>query len=313
MRTLVYKRERFGLADWWNVLRRVIAGTGQKQLALLSAGVAFFAMLALFPGIAAVISLFGVVSDPIAVQQSLELVAPVVPEQVYALIHQQVSSVVLAPRQALGAASALSIVLATWSARAGVGAMVMGLNAIHRSDASRNILGNLIVAYSLTILLICVTLVAVAAVVVLPAVLAYVPLGPYAGMIIDLLRWAAAVATVAFGIGALYRFGPARKGRRLPMLTLGSLFATVLWVAVSMAFSFYLGNFANYNQVYGSLGAVIALLMWFYVSAFVVLLGAELNEELEEHAIARIRARQPALDPESLPITRREPPDAFAD
>ncbi|WP_112320879.1 YihY/virulence factor BrkB family protein [Oceanibium sediminis] len=293
---MVYRRPRYRLHDWWRVLVKVGVGIGEKRLSLMSAGVAFFAMLALFPAIGATISLFGIIANPIAVQQNMELLEPIIPDQVYALINQQVSSVVFAPPQALGLASGASLLLATFSARAGVNAMLLGLTAITRDTGQRGYFLNLVVAYSLTLLLIMVTLLSVGTVVILPTVLSYFPLGGWTERLVDALRWGTALFAVVIGIGALYRFGPVRPARRMPMFTLGNMVASVLWVLVSLAFSLYLGNFANYNQVYGSLGAVVALLMWFYLSAFVVLLGAELNIEMEARAEELIRRRNPDLD-----------------
>lgn len=293
--TLVYRRDSFTRRDWGTVLGRIAAGVSQKKLSLLSAGVAFFAMLALFPAIAATISLFGYVSDPVMVQENMQLLEPIIPEQVFSLISQQVTSVVSAEREALGIASVVSLLFATWSARAGVGAVIMGLNAIAHEQDERNFVWTLVVAYGLTLLLIFVTLVAVAAVIVVPAILAFFPLGGAGSLAVNAVRWVVALVTVVMGIGALYRFGPSRRHRRMPYITLGNIVASMLWIAGSVLFSVYLSNFGNYNQIYGSLGAVIALLMWFYVSAFVVLLGAELNAEMEAHAESLIRARHPEL------------------
>lgn len=304
--TLVYRRDGFGFGDWFAIVGRVVVGVGTKRLSLMAAGVAFFAMLALFPAIAATISLFGYVSDPVVVQDNMQLIRPILPEQVFTLINQQVISVVSARRDALGLASVVSLLLATWSARAGVGAVIMGLNAIGHEVEERNFFLNLVVAYGLTLLLILVTLVAITAVVVLPTILAFFPLGWAGGTPIDILRWAVTLITVVMGIGALYRFGPSRRYRRMPYITLGNILASMLWILGSVLFSLYLSNFAHYNQLYGSLGAVIALLMWFYVSAFVVLLGAEVNAEIEAHAVTLIRAKHPQL-PDLSDGPRRRP------
>ena len=278
-----YKRwTRYTWRDWWSVLKRTGIGVGEHNLSLMAAGVAFFAMLALFPAIAALISLYGFVSDPIVIAQNLELIEPLVPEDVMTILRNQVISLVTA-KQALGFASVLSIGLAVWSARAGLTAMITGLNVVYRQTDRRNFLWSLVVAYGLTLLLIVEVIVAVAVVVVLPAVMAFVPLGGLAQLGLNLGRWFIGLLTVLVGIGALYRFAPNRRRARIPWITPGAVAAALLWVGMSMAFSEYLANFGRYNEVYGSLGAVVALLMWFYLSAFVVLLGAELNAEIEHH------------------------------
>lgn len=279
------RRRPFGFRDWLRVVGRVAAGVSEKKMSLISAGVAFFAMLALFPAITAVISIFGYFADPVAVRDGLEIIRPILPDAVTGLVEGQIDTLLRAGGGTLGLASAVSLFVAIWSARAGITAMISGLEHIGGRPESRNLLWNLAVAYMLTLLLIIVTLVALSSVVIVPAIIAFFPPTGLNAVILGLVRWSVALLAVAVGIGALYRYGPATEGRRVPMLTLGSLVALLLWVATSAALSIYLGNFANYNEVYGSLGAVIALLMWFYLSAFVVLLGAELNARIEQYGL----------------------------
>jgi len=288
--SLEFCRAYFGLRDWWKVLKGIFGGLGEKKVSLMAAGVAFFAMLALFPSITATISLFGYVADPVVVQDNLGMLQPIIPAEVYELITNQVVSLVSSERRALGLASILSLLLAIWSARAGITAMMAGLSVITRKPDRRNLLWNMLVAYGLTVLLILVTIIAIGSVVIIPVILGFFPLGGFSEVVIDILRWSVAIIAVATGIGALYRYGPSRRARRVPILTIGNVLATLLWVLVSVLFSIYLGNFHSYNEVYGSLGAVIALLMWFYLSAFVVLLGAEVNTVIEDHS-ARIAER----------------------
>ena len=292
---IVFRREAFTFGDWRTVLGRVVQQIGDKQVSLIAAGVAFFAMLALFPAITATISIFGYLSDPVAVRETLDLVEPVIPRDVFRLVDAQVIKLVYAERGALGVASLISLFFAIWSARAGILAMIQGLNVLTRHLRPRNFLWELAVAYMLTMVLIAVTLIAVASVIVIPALLAFFPLGGYAGLIVDVLRWALAVVAVLVGIGMLYRYGPSRRHRRFSVVTIGSVLAALLWILASVCFSIYLANFSSYNQVYGSLGAVIALLMWFYLSAFVVLIGGALNAEIEARAIEIIRSRYPEL------------------
>ncbi len=301
---LVLNRDKFALRDWLRIAQRVVKGISEKNLSMMAAGIAFFAMLALFPGIAATVSLYGYFADPVVVKDNLAVISPILPEEVFTLVDARVTQLITAGRQTLGIASLVSVLLASWSARAGITAMISGLNAICREKDTRNFIWGMIVAYGLTLLLICVVLVALATVVVVPAVLAFVPIGEQKVLVIMGLRWAVALSAVMLGIGALYRFGPSRRTRRLPWITIGALVAAGLWIVVSLLFSLYLSNFSNYDEVYGSLGAVIALLMWFYLSAFVVLLGAELNAEIEAHAVTVIRDRYPHLLKRNDPLLR---------
>lgn len=310
--TMVFRRPRFGLRDWWRVIALVFQGIGEKRLSLLSAGVAFFGLLALFPALTAFIGLFGYVSDPVAVRENLVMLDTVVPADVLALIEREVDQLISARRSTLGVASIVSIVLATVSTRAGVNALMMGLSLIGHAKGMRNFFVNMLVAYSLTLMLILVALVALTMLVVVPTVLALFPVVVDSQTTIQALRWGITMTTVGLAVGVLYRFGPARRAKRAGVLSVGNIVATLLWVLASVLFSLYLSTFANYSQVYGPLGAVIALMMWLYVSAFVVLLGAELNAEMEAHAGELIRRCNPRLDLRdgSAPVVTLESDDA---
>lgn len=266
---------------WWASLVGVYRQIDEQNLSLISAGVAFFAMLAIFPGLAAVIAIFGLWSDPVVILEQLGLLQGIVPDEIFGLINDQLTRVLSAGTETLGWATFVSILLALWSARAGVGAMMRGLNTIYRAP-NRSFFMAYASAFLLTLMLVVVALVAGAAVVITPLVVAMLPLAVETKSWIDMVRWSAAVFVITMGIALIYRYGPSKRdGRRTPWLTPGAAIAVVMWVAASMAFSEYLANFGRYNEVYGSIGAVVALLMWLYLSAFLVLLGGALNAQLE--------------------------------
>jgi len=135
----------------------------------------------------------------------------------------------------------------------------------------------------LTVSLVCVGIVALLSVIVAPVVLAFVPLGPFSQLVAEVVRWIVAVTILFVGVGLLYRYGPNRRNRRLPMLTVGAFFSVIAWGVVSYGFSVYVANFGNYNQVYGSIGAVIAMLVWLWLSSFLILIGASINAQLERY------------------------------
>lgn len=255
-------------------------GLNDSNLGLISAGIAFYGMLAIFPTVAAIIAIWGFFADPGAVREQLETMRGLIPGDAYAIIDQQITSLITANSSTLGWATAISLSAALWSSRAGVAALIRGLNAIYR-EKNRVGVRQITTAFGVTFLLIGVALVALLSVVILPIVLAVLPLGPITALLIASVRWVVALAVVIVGIGVLYRFGPNRRKARVPWLTPGALVAVVIWGVISYGFSYYLSNFGRYNEIYGALGAVIALLMWLYLSAFSVLLGAALNAELE--------------------------------
>lgn len=294
----------------WAFLVGLFRSSTDKTLPLVAAGVAFFSMLAIFPGIAALVALWGLVADPIVVQQEMELSRQFLPGDVFDLLQAQVSGLVSAPSSTLGWASILSLLLALWSARSGVGALITGLNTIY-GVRNRTGLRHYLAALLLTMALIGVALVALATVVIAPILLAFLPLGDMAAILFELIRWCAAVGVVAGALIVVYRFGPNRSVRpTLPWVSPGVLLVTVIWAAASAGFSIYLANFGNYNQIYGSIGAVIALLMWLYLSAFLVLLGALVDAELEKrHAQPRTyRKKDEAPQPAAMAMAKDKSP-----
>lgn len=266
----------------WRILAAVWKTAGEKHLGLIAAGVAFFGMFGIFPGIAAVIAIFGLVADPVVIAEQLALMEGIIPPDAYRLIASQINRLIFAPPSALGWATAVSIALAIWSCRAGVGALIGGLNAIagHRQ---RNGFVQVIVALLLTFALVSLAIIALTAVVIVPVLLAFVPVANSTAWLLEGLRWLIALGVLLTGLSLLYRFGPARIGTRGRWITVGAVVVVVLWVAASAGLSFYLTNFASYNEVYGSIGAVIGLLLWLYVSAYLILLGAALNIEVHTY------------------------------
>jgi membrane protein len=259
---------------------------GERQLGLIAAGVAFFAMLAVFPAIAALIALVGFWADPGVVQETLDLAAEFVPPEAHAILADQTARLIGTTSRTLGWASVVALLGATWSARRGVGALAQGLNAIY-GGRRRGGLRDMALALALTAVLIGVGVVAVATILLMPLALAlatpFLPPASPLPQIAELLRWAVAVTALVVGLGLFYRYGPNRPaGLRSSFLSPGLWLAMVVWGGASIGFTLFLANFGTYNEVYGSIGAAIALLMWFYISAYAVLIGGALNYALEK-------------------------------
>ena len=280
------------LSVWRDSVLTVWRQIDEQNLSLISAGIAFFGMLAIFPGLAALIAIFGLVADPVVIQDQFALLSGLIPQDIYALLERQLQRIASARGETLGWATIVSILLALWSARAGVGAMMRGLNTIYLSP-SRGVFRHYFAAFMMTLSLVLVALVAGAAVVVTPLIVAMLPLTVETVSWIDTVRWSAAIFVITGGISIIYRYGPRKRdGRRAPWVTPGAVFAVLMWALVSMAFSEYLANFGRYNEVYGSIGAVVALLMWLYFSAFLVLIGGAINAQIERHSKRMQNARE---------------------
>ena len=267
----------------WDVMDRL-------NLSLIAAGVGFFAMLSLFPALSAILLLWSWFADPSQINALFDLAAEVVPPEVLGVIKNQVAGIINAGSDGkLGTATVISLVVALWSARAGVSALIRGLNAAYDIGHRQNIWRRYMADIGVTLTLCALTLLAIAAVVIAPILIAILPLGPWGIVAAEIVRWIVAIGVVMMTLGIVYRFGPNRRGRRPQWITPGAIVATILWMIVSVAFGVYLRNFAHYNEVYGSLGAAVALLMWFYLSATVVLFGGCLNAAIEAGGAERLQ------------------------
>jgi len=269
-------------ATAWAFLIGGFKQIGDTNLSLISAGVGFFGMLSLFPAIAALIALLSLVSDPDVVIAQLEDMQGLLPDDVYQIFHTQIVSLVTASPDTLGWAGIISIAAALWSARAGVAAMMTGLNAVH-GEKNRATASHYMRALLLALALVGVGVVSLVTLVIAPVVLAFFPLGGVAGVLAEAVRWMIAVGVLLAGVSVLYRYGPNRGQSSRRSIKAGAIFAVVSWAALSVMFSHYVANFGNYNQVYGSIGAVIAMLVWLWLSSFVILLGAVVNAQVEKH------------------------------
>lgn len=263
------------LAALWRFYRR----TEQAELGLISAGVAFFAFLSLFPAAAAVLALWGLAFDPEVIRSQMVLLGDLLPPEAALLVETQIETLLRATGGTLGWATVLSIAFAIWSARAGAAAMIRGLNAIHllpNRAGHRHQLSALV----LTLVLVALALAAMLMAVVLPLVSRLLP--PALALRVDLVlaNELTGLALVILSTALAYRFGPNFGARRRPpLLSVGLLVAVALWGLSTRGFMLYLENFPAYNQIYGSIGAVVALLVWLYVSAYAVLLGAAIDAE----------------------------------
>ncbi|MEM6354426.1 MAG: YihY/virulence factor BrkB family protein, partial [Pseudomonadota bacterium] len=265
----------FGWRDWWVVAKGTIREIGENEVSLIAAGVAFYAFLALFPMLAALVALYGFISDPMTIEGHLDAAASWAPPGAVAILQGQIDSIVAAGRQTLGYASLLSVLLMLWTAKAGVSALARGLTIVFKVPEKRGFISGLAASYLLTIALVFVALIALVSVVVLPGLLAAFPVQQITELAVRFGRWPIVFLAVIVGVGLLYRFGPTEPSPRFAYFSVGALIAIALWVTASAGFSYYVRNFANYNGTYGSLGAMVGLLMWFYLSAFIILLGGE--------------------------------------
>lgn len=275
----------------------ILARVGDGHFGLIAAGAAFYAMFAVFPGLAAVVAIWGLVADPVVIAGYLQVAERFLPAEAQEVVHGQVMGLVNAPRATLGWATGLSLLVALYSARNGVSALVQGLDVVHRVDR-RGWIAGIARDFLLTILLIGALLATLATVVIVPVLLSYMPIEDYAPKLTRFLPWLAMVALVMICLSILYRYGPnVPAGERSPWFSAGVIFAAFAWAGVSMGFSLYLENFNSYNRIYGSIGAAVILMMWLYLSVWAILVGGAINAEVDQ--MRRMRRQMGRMPPAS--------------
>ncbi len=264
------------------LVRAIWVASDARHLGLIAAGVAFYAMLGVFPGLAILISIWGFFSDPVVMRDYVKLLHEFVPADAYHLIEDELSRLLSASQGRGLAATGLTILLGLWSSWSAVNALIDGLNAVH---AQRHRSGFWRYAYALllTIALMGLLLSALATMVAVPTALAFAPPGQLTATLLKIVPPVVMFGAILAFLGIFYRWGP-NHDIRPAWITPGGVLASALWAVVSAAFTIYLSYFSTYSRVYGSIGAVVALLVWFYLSAYIILLGGVLNAELSRLA-----------------------------
>ena len=265
-------------AGWRDVLLRLKDAIREDRITLIAAGVAFYGMLALFPAMIVVVSTYGLVMDPEEIAAQVRTLG-VLPDDVRSILTGQLDALARAPSGRLSLSLAFGVLVALWSVSAGMRALVTGVNAAYSESETRGFVRLRGLAFVLTIGGSLVTVLALAVIVALPVAARRLP-GP-AGLLVSVLRWPLLAAVLIAGLAVLYRVAPGRKDARLQWLSWGSVAATGLLLVASMLCSLYASYAPAQNKTYGAFFGVIVLLFWLFLSAFAVLLGAELNAELE--------------------------------
>jgi len=266
---------------WKEIGWRVYAQIGKDRVLLVAAGVTFYGLLAIFPMIAALVSIFGFVADPATITAQLKAMGDVLPGGALDVIGEQVKRIASQPSGQLGFGFIAGLAATLWSANAGMKAIFDALNVAYNETEKRSFLMLNAQAMLFTLAMIIGAIVVMLGVVVLPVALGFLGLGEAAQTLINLARWPVLLVLVILALGALYRYGPSREQPQWRWLSPGAVVAAVVWLIASLAFSFYAQNFGTFNETYGSLGAVIGFMIWMWISAAIVLVGAELNSEAE--------------------------------
>ncbi|MGH6926507.1 MAG: YihY/virulence factor BrkB family protein [Propylenella sp.] len=266
---------------WKDIFWRVKAEFVADRLTLIAAGATFYLLLALFPALAAFVSLYGFVADPVTIGDHIAFLGGVLPSGGIDLIRAQLESLAAQNEAALSFGFIFGLLFALWSANNGIKTLFEALNVAYEEEEKRSFVRLNLVSLAFTLGAIVIGILFIVGVGVVPAMLAFMGLGGFQETLISLLRWPVLIVISALGISLLYRFGPSRERAQWSWVSWGSVIASVLWLVASILFSWYLANFADYNATYGSLGAVIGFMMWTWLSVVILLAGAELNAEME--------------------------------
>ena len=269
---------------WLAIAKRVFNAVLADHISLIAAGIAFYGLLALFPALTACMAIAGLLTEPQGVVDTLEQVGQLMPEQAADIIIDQAVSVSGSSSGGLGLAALIALAIAIFSASRGTASLIEGLNVAYKQRDSRGIIKSILLQYALTFALLLGFVIGIAITVILPVMIAWFGSGSIFEIITRVASWAILAAMALTGLGVLYSVGPDRQPPNWRWLTPGAVIATILWVGASIGFGFYVSNFASYNETFGTLGGVIVLLMWLWLSTFIVLLGAEINSETERQA-----------------------------
>ncbi|NEM06609.1 YihY/virulence factor BrkB family protein [Geodermatophilus normandii] len=281
-------------SGWKQIVKRAWAENNADNMPIIAGGVAFFAFLAIFPALIATISIYGLVASPETVERQITELSAQLPESAASLIGEQLTSITQNSGGALSISLAISVLGALWSASGGTGNLLTAVNIAYDEVETRSFVKRKALALGLTLGAIVFVLVTFALVAVVPAVLDMLPLGIVGSVLAQVLRWVLLLGVFAGSLAVLYRVAPDRDAPQLKWVSLGAIFVTVIWALVSLGFSFYVNNFGSYDKTYGTIAGVIVLMLWLYLTCYLVLLGAEINSE-SEHQTAEDTTEGPPV------------------
>ncbi|MGH8825555.1 MAG: YihY/virulence factor BrkB family protein [Jiangellaceae bacterium] len=301
---------------WFQIVKRAWKESKKDSVPLLSAGVAFYAFLAIVPTLIAVVMIYGLVSDAEDVAEQVESFGEALPTSAETLLTEQMTTLATASERSLSVGLVIALVFALWTASGGISNLITAVNIAYDEEEKRGFVKSRALALGMTVGAIIFMVVAVALVAAVPVVLDALDVPGWVEAVAQVGRWLGLVVAVLIALALLYRWAPDRDGPKFRWLTIGAVVATVLWVVASIGFSVYVDNFGSYGRTYGSLAGVIVLLLWLWLAAYATLLGAEINAEMEQQTIKDTTKGEPrplgqrrAVKADSIPGEQGTAPD----
>ena len=284
---------------WWDIARRVQKEMTADNVSIIAAGLAMYALLAVFPALAAAVSIYGLFASPADIANHMQQVAEILPPQAESILQQRLTNLSQHPQSTLSVGIVIGIALALWSSRQGMVALMTATNVAYDEQERRGFFKQLFISLAFTVGGVVGFLAVLLLGVAVPVVLSLVPLGDATQTVLLVIRWLLLFAVAVLGLAVVYRFAPDRREAQWRWITPGSLIAATLWLLGSVLFALYVRYWGRYDQTYGALGGVIVLLMWFYLSGYIIILGAEINSEMER------QTRKDTTEGEPRPMGRR--------
>ncbi|MEB2782139.1 YihY/virulence factor BrkB family protein [Algoriphagus sp. C2-6-M1] len=285
MHKTVQSISKISFSEWKSIFIKVKERTDENNVVIISAGVGFFGFLAIFPAIMALISIYGFVMDPQQIEEQVSKISLMMPEQTHEILQYRVDNFIKSEGNSLGWGTFLGILLGIWIGNLGTKSLFRGINIAYETESKRGIIKNNGLTLLFTFGAILLIILSAALIVAFPTIIEKIGLPDNIVNLISWLRWLVMGIILVGSIGLIYNFGPKRRRPGFMWVIPGAILATSLWLLASWAFSFYIRNFWNLGEIYGSISAVIFLMLWLFISTFIVLLGAELNYEIEHHAM----------------------------
>ena len=266
---------------WRDILTRIYANVSKHRLLALAGGMTYYSILAIFPAIAALVAMYGLFSDPTTIAKHLDQLGGFLPGGAIDVAREQLTRLASKGSQTLGLTFLVGLATSLWSANAAMKSLFDTMNIVHGENEKRGFVKLNVISLGFTIGGVLFLLSALGSIVVVPVILNYVGLSEAGDLLLRIGRWPAMYLALTLALAVIYRYGPSREWARWRWITWGSAIAALLWLALSGLFSWYAANFGKFNETYGSLGAVIGFMTWLWISAIVVLLGAEIDAEME--------------------------------
>lgn len=274
---------KMSFSGWKTVLLRVKEEIGENNVSIVSAGVAFYAFLAVFPALAALVSIYGLAMNPESIQNQLSQISDMMPQQAYEILKEQLQSLTSTSGSALGWSMVIGLLFSVWSANKGTKSLFTGVEIAYDTSNDRGFIKQNALTLGFTFGAILLLIISMALIVAWPALVNQLGLPSGIETLITWGRWLLLALIVVWFLGMIYKYAPDKTISDFKWVLPGALLATFLWLLASWGFSFYVSNFGSYGEMYGSISAVVVMLLWLFLTSFIILLGAELNSEREKY------------------------------